>query len=426
MFSFGVVLYEMMTGRAPFRGATMVETLAKVLESHPAGVRTLRPDLPAPLGSLVEHCLEKDRERRPSAAEIQSRLASVAASGVAPAAGSRQRRLVAVSLSAAAIAATVAAGLWWYSGRDVRAARRRVPELMAAAARFDYDGFYRAAHGVIPLLPDDLQVKQVWLNMTFPVTISSNPTGAEVAVKGYSAVKADWIPIGRTPLEQVRVPFGAARLRITKDGYVPFEGTVNGPSVTYTLDPTGAVPDGMVRVAAGRTNIVGTSFEVPDFWMDRYEVIEPEFKAFVDAGGYRTRDFWKEPVVDNGRALTSDEAMTRFLDKTGRQGPSTWELGTFPDGAADVPVSGVSWYEAAAYARYAGKAAADRVSVAARRELGRRNVRGRPVQRHPRVSNFGMKGPPSRRPRRHRAVRHLRHGGQREGVVLERASVRSG
>src|SRR6185503_7091189 len=87
----------------------------------------------------------------------------------------------------------------------------------------------------------------------------------------------------------------------------------------------------------------------------RFEISNRQFKAFVDAGGYRMRDFWKEPVVDNGRALTWDDAMARFLDKTGRQGPSTWELGTFPDGAADVPVSGVSWYEAAAYARYAGK-----------------------------------------------------------------------
>ena len=36
-------------------------------------------------------------------------------------------------------------------------------------------------------------------------------------------------------------------------------------------------------------------------------------------------------------------------------GPATWELGTFPDGQADYPVGGVSWYEAAAYAEFADK-----------------------------------------------------------------------
>ncbi len=44
-----------------------------------------------------------------------------------------------------------------------------------------------------------------------------------------------------------------------------------------------------------------------------------------------------------------------FNDKTGRPGPATWELGSFPAGQADYPVSGVSWYEAAAYAEFAGK-----------------------------------------------------------------------
>ena len=48
--------------------------------------------------------------------------------------------------------------------------------------------------------------------------------------------------------------------------------------------------------------------------------------------------------------------MAEFRDATGRPGPSTWELGAFPDGQGDVPVHGISWYEAAAYARYAGKA----------------------------------------------------------------------
>ena len=57
----------------------------------------------------------------------------------------------------------------------------------------------------------------------------------------------------------------------------------------------------------------------------------------------------------NGETLTWEEAMAEFTDKTGRPGPSTWQASDYPDGQDDYPVSGVSWYEAAAYAEYAGK-----------------------------------------------------------------------
>src|SRR5262249_58512365 len=49
------------------------------------------------------------------------------------------------------------------------------------------------------------------------------------------------------------------------------------------------------------------------------------------------------------------EAVARFRDVTGRPGPSAWELGSYPEGRGDFPVDGVSWYEAAAYAEFAGK-----------------------------------------------------------------------
>jgi hypothetical protein len=77
--------------------------------------------------------------------------------------------------------------------------------------------------------------------------------------------------------------------------------------------------------------------------------------VFVDKGGYRSRDYWREPFVDRARTMTWEEAMTAFRDSTGRPGPSTWELGTYPEGQADMPVAGVSWYEAAAYAAFVGK-----------------------------------------------------------------------
>jgi eukaryotic-like serine/threonine-protein kinase len=68
----------------------------------------------------------------------------------------------------------------------------------------------------------------------------------------------------------------------------------------------------------------------------------------VDAGGYKNPEYWKELVVRKDRTLSFDEAMAEFEDTTGRRGPSTWELGTYPEGKDDYPVGGVSWYEAAA------------------------------------------------------------------------------
>ena len=47
--------------------------------------------------------------------------------------------------------------------------------------------------------------------------------------------------------------------------------------------------------------------------------------------------------------------MAEFRDATGRPGPSTWELGTYPEGKEEWPVGGISWYEAAAYAKFAGR-----------------------------------------------------------------------
>src|SRR3970282_1553938 len=64
---------------------------------------------------------------------------------------------------------------------------------------------------------------------------------------------------------------------------------------------------------------------------------------------------WTERFVLNGRAVTWEEAMRQFVDRTGQPGPSAWQVGSYPEGQDDYPVGGVSWYEAAAFARFAGK-----------------------------------------------------------------------
>jgi dienelactone hydrolase len=92
-----------------------------------------------------------------------------------------------------------------------------------------------------------------------------------------------------------------------------------------------------------------------DYWMDRYEVTNQQYKNFLDEGGYLKQQYWKQEFRKEGRVLPWTEAMTQFRDSTGRPGPATWVQSEYPRGQDDFPVTGVSWYEAAAYAEYAGK-----------------------------------------------------------------------
>jgi two-component system LytT family response regulator len=64
LFSLGVVLYEMATARLPFSGATVSETIARILNSQPEALARFNYGIPEGLDRVVRKCLEKDRERR--------------------------------------------------------------------------------------------------------------------------------------------------------------------------------------------------------------------------------------------------------------------------------------------------------------------------------------------------------------------------
>jgi dienelactone hydrolase len=95
--------------------------------------------------------------------------------------------------------------------------------------------------------------------------------------------------------------------------------------------------------------------QLGEYLIDKYEVTNRDYKKFINAGGYQRRDFWKQSFVRDGKSLSWEQAMAQFTDRTGRPGPSSWEVGNYTEGQDDYPVTGVSWYEAAAYAEFAGK-----------------------------------------------------------------------
>ena len=74
-----------------------------------------------------------------------------------------------------------------------------------------------------------------------------------------------------------------------------------------------------------------------DYLIDRTEVTNRQFKRFVDEGGYRRRELWKEPFVHAGKTLGWDQAMALLHDRTGRPGPATWDRRRLPRRAGRPP-----------------------------------------------------------------------------------------
>jgi serine/threonine protein kinase len=124
IFSFGSVLYEMVTGRRAFAGATRLSTLSAILHKELQPPGELAPDLPPEMEKIISRCLRKDRERRAQhVGDIKLALeelredsasgklsSSLKTGGQAPARSSR--RLAALVSGTAVLLATLGA-FWW-------------------------------------------------------------------------------------------------------------------------------------------------------------------------------------------------------------------------------------------------------------------------------------------------------------------------
>jgi eukaryotic-like serine/threonine-protein kinase len=127
LFSFGLILYEMATGRRAFSGDTAPVLHDAILNLAPAPARKLNPELPAALENIITKCLEKDRERRfQTAGEIRSGLTGISRGTKR---GTQGRPLTqrwrVLSTAAAVLVALIASGTYWRRSHQVITAINR-------------------------------------------------------------------------------------------------------------------------------------------------------------------------------------------------------------------------------------------------------------------------------------------------------------
>ena len=334
-------------------------TLAAIVRDEPPALDAAR--IPPAVRQVVKRALEKNPEARyASGGELASALASVSRA-VAPR-GAPNRRWLAAGAAAVVVAAVLGGWKLYKQSRVDWARREGLPEISRLLAEDKGLAAFDLAQQVAALIPDDPDFQQAWAEAGPKPLVQTDPEGAEVYIRELGDGEKPWRYVGTSPIKDVPLPRGYFLWKAVKPGFA--ETTGAAPTwwsvVSLRLAPEGEVPDGMVLVP-GADSLGGTigitAVEGPrdSYFIDRHEVTNRQFKQFVDQGGYQKREYWKTPFVRDGKPVSWEEAMAVFRDTTGRPGPSTWEGGTFPTGKDDFPVSGVSWYEAAAYAEFAGK-----------------------------------------------------------------------
>lgn len=377
IYSLGVTLYELSVGELPFQGKTAVELADAILHKECPAANRANKNIPPELVKIISKMVAKNADSRyQNAAEIQSDFEQISRKQRTPESWLQTLRKPSVAIPLAVIVLTLLSFIFWMSYQNSKTRWARdvaVPQIFQLADQGKYMEALALATKAESYIPNDPILKRLWPTISKLMTIRTEPAGAEIFMKEYKSVGKEWQSVGHSAIEKMRIPMGHFRWKISKPGFrtiycvAPkafYEGEgAHSDEITLRLnmDPEQSIPTGMVRIQGGQYVSLASRFlsvegiELDDYWMDQYEVTNKEFKRFVDNGGYQKREYWKHPFIKDGQTLPWEEAILYFRDSAGRPGPLGWELGEFPQGQDDYPVTGVSWYEAAAYAEFAGK-----------------------------------------------------------------------
>ena len=400
IFSFGTVVYEMLTGHRAFKRESTIDTMSAILNETVPSLDLEQLPTSDPLFGITQKCLEKVADDRyQDVSEILEDLNDIESKAVLSSSRPAASRNKVFSFAALGIAVIAAAVVLFTNTDDTDSDKPGInnrsqtsdtdsgttdTEQIAEARQVLFprmlnlvnQGQFLEAYEIGVQIKDYFEGEEAfqvaWENVAPLFSITSDPPGATVFFGDYGTDPSTFKELGKTPIENVRLSTSIKQFIFKLDGHLDAVAVSDNSffqahtEIDRTLFSSADVPEGMIHISEGKgfrltgmvfdiSNSDGFAPTVGDFLIDRFEVTNAQYKAFLDDGGYTNQDNWTDPFMSDGTELNFEAAMELLIDTTGRPGPSTWAVGRFPDGMDNYPVQGVSWYEARAYAKWAGK-----------------------------------------------------------------------
>ncbi|MGA8264032.1 MAG: serine/threonine-protein kinase, partial [Ignavibacteriaceae bacterium] len=292
IWSFGIVLYEMLTGKMPFRGEYDQAVLYSILNEDPEPVNVLNPEVSPELVQITEKALQKNLETRyASMSEILNELEIYRDKIKVETRDVLSLRMLVhrlkrprVFISAFGILILIVIVTWWFFNRQSKinwATDKALPQIKKLVDHSwrDFTEAYKLEVQAEKYIPGNPELVELISKSSLKININSSPVGAKVYIKKYSQPEDHWNYLGITPLKKIRLPIGIFRWKFEKAGFdtifaasSTWDVSIGGDKplvpyeITRKLDKHGSLPRNMVRVEGAKTDFG----KVHDFFIDKY------------------------------------------------------------------------------------------------------------------------------------------------------------
>jgi dienelactone hydrolase len=238
----------------------------------------------------------------------------------------------------------------------------KLPEIVQAYDKDEFALVYKETKELLDAGNTNSIVQSYYEKVTEAVAILTEPSGVQVYFSYLNDSTNTWYSLGKTPLENVRVPGSRLQWKFSINGNDYFEIAhtyyIKNDYNNFILPNNNEILNNHVLFLGGKKPLTYPGIdhlpavEIGPYSMSKFEVTNKEFKEFVDQGGYSNVEFWDFPYSFGNEELTFDSTIKTFIDKHGQFGPAEWSYGNYPEGQENFPVTGISWFEARAYAKF--------------------------------------------------------------------------